>query len=184
MEQHRQAVDAATLASKLAELQAPRCLAYHGLAAYSGARGQAVKGYKHGVQALTVAGEICCADKPLGPFGLVVEGYITRAFDRDVWSKVTAGGLRVWDSERWSAGKILPNHQQWCEFAQAHPTLGYCEALMLDVTLQSLWVKRKASRLEIAAVDALSSRYGVGVRVIRSWESIAEAYPPSEMFPD
>ena len=154
-----------------------RCIAYHGIAAYSGANGRAVPAYLHGIAAAGCDGEICVSDRPIGPIGLIVEGPIIVAFDDDVWSTVRDDGTRRQDDRRWWSGIEAPTHAQWVQFTLEKRRGQYCEGFMRAPEVRGVWSKPAASKLERAAADALARRFCLRVRVLHPTVRIQDEYP-------
>jgi len=124
---------------------------FHGLAAYN----KTTKGSKYCPietvrrAATIVAGaELACSDKPIGAFGVMVDGDTRVIFERDCWSFVDGKtGKRCTEASHldyWVPDGLESDEQsahQWC----AEQTHSYCEAFVKDCTITAVWCKRDAS---------------------------------------
>lgn len=131
---------------------------FHGLAAYNKAVG--VSRYcpvETRVRADTIVSgvEIAAADKPLGAFGVVVDGDTVAVFESDVWSRVN-GKLRATEN-RHNAAQFpadtlyIPEDResavhQWCADIDRDYVHGdYCEAFVGNCSIIAVWCKDNAS---------------------------------------
>jgi len=97
-------------------------IAFHGLSAYSRlGTPEAVVGAANKLESalFTNGAEICVADRPIGPVGVVVQGVITYAWAKDVYSVIDGTGHRVpqdhttWDEVPFT---VDPDHDLWVEW--------------------------------------------------------------------
>lgn len=165
--------------------QAP--IAYHGLAAYSGSRHSPLRIYRNGlnVQQLGGRADLCVADRPIGPVGLIVSGHLSAVYDKDVWSVVEHDGIRRTTAKYWGGRLNVSTHSEWIDWSDAHATSArYCEGWMRDPVIHGVWVKPHATRAQLAAADSLCRRFGLAVsRIVTRDMRICEMYPASDEVP-
>jgi len=163
------------------------CTAYHGLSAYSGIKEPlAIVRAAQTIQADLENSEVCVADRPIGPIGVVLSGPIRKAFPEDVWSKTSSDGQR---STEWDAGWMgtveNPSDDAWHAFCQDHlvdrfdwdenSQRHYCEAWMSHPHIVGIWVKGWADERTHKVARVLAKRYSASLMTVdgttRIWET-------------
>ncbi len=125
---------------------------FHGLAAYN----KAAKGSKYcpietmrRAQVINAGAELACSDKPIGAFGVVVEGDTSVIFDRDCWSKIDKKTGQRCESDEHYGGYWTPyglesdekSAHQFC----AEQKNRYCESFVKNSHILAVWCKSDAS---------------------------------------
>jgi len=160
------------------------CHAFHGLSAYSGIKRpleilRAAEKIQHDLK----EEDLCVADRPIGPLGVILAGTIRLAFDCDVWSYVTESGRRELDGQP-EFYLDDPDDDQWANFCigtlidrnKKSPALSrhYCEGWMNHPYVVGVWVKDWADEKAQKVARVLARRFSVNVHVVegttRVWE--------------
>lgn len=119
-------------------------LQYHGLAAYSGSTGFSEKL----ATCLSKAVVICGSDRAIGPVGVVFEGPVFKAHDRDIWStregrEVVQRIPSVTEEDFLEMSEMLIGQYQYIEtFTQMREVFG----IWCDPNTEE-WVKEEATQL-------------------------------------
>lgn len=122
-------------------------LQYHGLAAYSGSTGFSEKL----ATCLSKAVVICGSDRAIGPVGVVFEGPVFKAHDRDIWStregrEVVQRIPSVTEEDFLEMSEMLIGEQQYIEtFTQVREVFGiWCDpSCPLDVQEEAIQLAKE-----------------------------------------
>lgn len=131
---------------------------FHGLAAYNrtggGSRYCPVE-TRVRADIISSGVEIAAADKPIGAFGVVVDGDTVAVFESDVWSKIRRGIRETenrHNADQFPADTLyIPENReaavhQWCANIDRDYVHGdYCEAFVSHCTILAVWCKDNAS---------------------------------------
>lgn len=163
-------------------------IAYHGLAAYSASRHSPLRMYRNGLAAQQISGtaDLCIADRPIGPMGLIVSGQLSSVYDRDVWSEQNCDGSRIATRQCcWSGLLNVSTHAEWASWSIAHAgTARYCEGWMRDPIIHGVWVKPHATRSQLAAADSLCRRFGfASAKIVTRDQLISDLYATEDEEP-
>lgn len=152
--------------------------AFHGVGAYRGQRNPIALSRQ--ISTALSGVEICVADRPIGAFGIIAEGFMRAAFAGDCWSFVDGNGDRWTNSgmARISAGADGDIEQSaWEQFAQeklARDGDGYCEGWLRGCALRAVWVKDWAPARTVKAARIISRHRGVPMLIVsgqtRIWD--------------
>ena len=135
-------------------------LQYHGLAAYSGATGFSEKL----ATCLSKAVVICGSDRAIGPVGVVFEGPVFKAHDRDIWStregrEVVCRIPSVTEEDFLEMSEMLIGQYQYIEtFTQMREVFG----IWCDPNTEE-WVKEEA--IQLAREHDLEIFWGIPKRL-------------------
>ncbi len=163
---------------------------FHGLAAYN----KAANGSKYcpietmrRAQVIKSGAELACADKPIGAFGVVVEGDTKVVFEKDCWSAIdqkrgTRYTVHEWADylSNWTPDGLDSDEQsahQWC----AEQTNRYCEAFVKKCTILAVWCKRDASDARYWQARSLALKLRVPMVEIGKTTSIGQWCGTTEM---
>lgn len=134
---------------------------FHGLAAYNRVGGK----YRYcpvetrqRVEVIRSGVEIAGADKPIGAFGVVVDGDTYAVFESDVWSTIKRGfrytenrhNVEEFPANRLESTYIPEDREsavhQWCADIDRDYVHGdYCEAFVGNCSVLAVWCKDNAS---------------------------------------
>jgi hypothetical protein len=128
---------------------------------------------------MSIDGEICCADRPIGAFGVVILGDLSFVWSDDVWSEVDKSGKRFIDNPHYKiedgesvimqlasgyevAGIKNPSDSEALEFMQER-AFGryYCESWVEPIAITALWVKDWAKESTKKTAKLLAKNRGV-----------------------
>lgn len=166
---------------------------FHGIKAYTG-RWDSVYESISKVDSLVSLGakgaEICTADKPIGPVGVLVLGDLSNLFTSDVWSRTDENGKRHingYTREGYDIHDVLFN----LEFTQARVNLfcehiapafrsgygEYAEGWMIPDAVVGIWVNKYASSEDKKLARILARRHGVELFVVGDKTSMTNLTP-------
>ena len=171
-------------------------VAYHGIAAYGmNRKADLMKLQLNTMNA--VGNEICVADRPIGPIGILVEGEIRVCFSEDVWSSVNLKtGRRIANNGEYVGDEVLsitdPDRWEWEEFCRdaykeevkswsefADPVFAehsiqrsYCEGWMTPEKIISVWVKAWAPKKMVLQARLIACKYGVPCILVEGTDRI------------
>ena len=171
-------------------------VAYHGISAFGiNRKADLMKLQENTMNA--VGNEICVADRPIGPIGILVEGEIRAAFSEDVWSirdkktgkRIVSGDgpldddiLSINDPDRWEWEEFCCQAQQMKEgrkeyfadpvFAEKTISRAYCEAWMTPERIVSVWVKAWAPKKMVLQARLIACKYGVPCMLVEATDRI------------
>ena len=169
---------------------------FHGIAAYR-QTGRSVDALMHRVykiDSLRAGEEICGADRPIGPIGLVLLADVSAVFLGDCWSDIGYTGQRFPTS--YDVGYLT--HADPAQYYRASLALGairachdsreYLEAFAAYPEICGVFIKGYAAEDTIfrATADRIAREYGVPVHVVETGTSIAKVsnIHASEVFDD
>ncbi len=155
---------------------------FHGISAFRGARKPLEQ-----IKAVSrcFGNEICVADRPIGPIGILAAGEITAAYSCDVWSYVSDGKRQAdddlfnnfWiespDSETLADPIEL---EKWVRYVRSWPEnrSDYCEFFMRVKSIAGIWIKGYVNETTRKVARVLSRKYNVPLhdveRHTRPWE--------------
>ena len=168
---------------------------FHGLSAFRGTRNPIQQ-----VQAADacIGKEICTADRPIGPIGIMVTGTVSQCYSRDVWSYLDGDGKRHADPEimDWydapreagDDGVDLDDSAALESWIKTYRERDYIEAFHTADRITAVWIKDWADDTTRKAARIIARRHGCRVHVVhghtRPWDVVGAYYDPASRFYD
>ena len=170
---------------------------FHGIQAYSG-RDAGVHELLARAEEV-VDKEVCGADRPIGPIGVLVYGKTSFLADRDVWSYVEDGRRYSHDGsvdgsigeQGGDKGQLdAATCERFCKEAERQGWSGYygeyCEAFTTPQEVTGIWVKAYAKRKTQKIARVLARKFGVPLHTVerctRVWEVAGSWIDPAEQY--
>ena len=162
---------------------------FHGISAYFGRKNRGIFGRARAIKGC-LGNEICTADRPIGPIGVVVDGHITSIFDGDCYSYINEHGRRVPHEGmgRHSCQINNPSDEVVIEFVRtAHSdsyygNRHYCEAFSIGERITMVWVKAWADTRTKKEARVLSRLFDAPLLEVEGSDRIDQLVCPEDRY--